>query len=158
QHPPGLTIPALAAGLFALIILSFSTQLRWVYVSYSSKEPSRSRSGSGPSEDERNAARANATSDTLTLLVSGPVGLHLLFYSAGIALLALATLTLSQLLSREQADAIIVSTSSLAVGWGVAAGMWLLGYCWKIITMWIDVREGITIFPNFGLMIGLLAA
>jgi hypothetical protein len=137
------TLPALVAGIGALVLLSLCPRMNWVYLA---------------SADRRTATLVKPDSDTVTPILTAGLSAPFLVYSAGLALLALAVLTLFQLGQRDAADAVLVVVGSTAVGWGVAAAVWLSGYIAKVFSLWTRAAEGLTILPSTGLIAGLLAA
>jgi hypothetical protein len=138
----GFTTTGLAIGICALVLMSFSTSLGWVYVSSERRDP---------------FIRISHT-EQFAALISLSVGSHLLLYSAATAILALLALILAPVLDREASDTVVAGVASFGVAWGVTGGMWLMAFLWKVFTQWNNAPAGITILPSFGLLLGLFSA
>jgi hypothetical protein len=133
----------LGLGIAALLMLSLSPVLNWVSI------PKSKTGGLGNIQASLLLLSAPAFNQAST-----PV----FYFSAGLVLVVVAALGLSESSQRELADAFVGTSSSAAAGWGLLSFLWLLGLMWKIFTISSKIKgnqEGPS--PGAGLILGLLS-
>jgi hypothetical protein len=138
---------ALIIGIVALVLVSFTPQVRWVHVS---------ESHATVASEERAAAIRRGAS---RMLGGSNVGPTLLVYSALMAVLAALCLLSLNVLPPESFDSLIAGVSGLASGWGVTVSLLMVGYVGKAFaTAGEPANQQLTVLPGFGPILGLFAA
>jgi hypothetical protein len=160
-----ITRAGLGIGVCCLMLLSFSPQMEWIYLS----TPPRPR-GVLPNSPETGRRDGLSPQSAIgdAFLDSRAAAADFRYYSLAVAVLALVALTLTQTAQRDWTDGAIAASGSFAVGWGVMAGIWQLGIAWKVFALATLVRDqqvfgpnrnaDTSIWPGPGLALGLFAA
>jgi hypothetical protein len=170
RRGPGGT-GALVAGAIALIVLAFVPYLSWTWTFESD---SRSRGGGFDNRPLQNRMQDSMRSFGLEMMakmagdfMGSGVGGAFLILSALTAVLAVYALAVSASLQPEAAEALITTSSSAGVFWGTTALLWIVGFGWRVFTMWSDLTDlgggrggssGLVIIPGIGLWLGFVAA